>query len=368
MVADRMRSRDSQRLRSCIVTLVVLFGAACGDSPTPLTQAAGVAALPPVGTEVAAQDRGPAAFARCRDLRPTTSAGEFAHSRSAVMARTLPAVHFVQDVVAAPGTTTVVEAKLSYGDIGKDLEDEPVELWLDTCDGIARVGTGQTDDDGRARIGLSTPPRPGEYAVHVVVVGDGSSTRASLWVLEPGTPIVVFDIDGTLTQSDAEVSQDVLHAQYEKIYDGEYIPKIYPDGSALAEVWANKGVLPVYLSGRPYWLSQYSRDWLGSEGFPRGPVHVTDRHRDVVPKIDGVGRFKAESLRRLQGLGLAIEAAYGNAATDVWAYGEVGIPRERTFIIGPHAGDEGTQPVRDAWTTALPWARERPVPKGSLAL
>ncbi|HET6583427.1 MAG TPA: hypothetical protein VFG69_08265, partial [Nannocystaceae bacterium] len=210
--------------------------------------------------------------------------------------------------------------------------------------------------------------RPGEYALHFVVAGDGTSARASLWVLERGTPIVVFDIDGTLTQSDAEVNRDVLDRYFDGMYDGDYAPKVYTDGAALADLWFDKGVLPVYLSGRPYWLSDYTRGWLAAESFPHGLVRTTDRHREVVPKVDGVGKFKAATLRRLLDLGLDVQAAYGNAKTDIWAYADVGVPIDRTFIIGPHAGEQGTRSVSDAWTAALPWVREQPLPNGALAL
>jgi hypothetical protein len=356
------------------VALACLAAAACSQEAAAVPQAAGLAALPdPVERPVAATSRAAtppprAAFVRCRDHTPATSAAGFAHRRSKLIARSWVPRHYAHDVAAAPGGTVVVEGKFSYGDQGKDLEDEPVAIWLDDCQNISRVASAETDDDGRARIEIAAPQAPGEYGLHFVVDGDASSTRASLWVVEPGTPIVVFDIDGTLTVSDAEVNLDVLDQHFDKMLEGDYQPQVYADGATLASTWVDKGVLPVYLSGRPYWLVQYSRDWLVAENFPRGLVRTCDKHREVVPRIDGVGRFKAGTLKRMLELGVVVQAAYGNATTDIWAYAEAGIPVERTFIIGPHAGEGGTRALAGAWTDALPWAREQPIPSGALGL
>ena len=368
-VGERMQPRYSLAVRSASIVALALATSACTQESVVVSQAAGVAALPTGALEPTprrAAER--AAFVRCRDGAPGPSKAGFAHRRSGLMARSLPAKHYAHDVAANPGTKVAVVGKFAYGDVGKDLEDEPVAVWIDDCAAVTKIGSGKTDDDGRAAIEITAPARPGEYALHFVVDGDASSTRASLWVVERGTPVVVFDIDGTLTQSDAEVNKDVLDEHFDAMYEGNYAPVVYADGAVLADTWVDKGVLPIYVSGRPYWLSQYSRDWLAAERFPRGLVRTTDRHREVVPKVDGVGKFKAATLRRLLELGVAVQAAYGNAATDIWAYADVGIPRDRTFIIGPHAGEDGTRAVTDAWTSALPWAREQPVPNGALTL
>ena len=80
-------------------------------------------------------------------------------------------------------------------------------------------------------------------------------------------------------------------------------------------------------------------------------------------------------MKGLQDQGLEIFAAYGNTPTDITAYANVGIPKERTWIVGPHGGKEGTQAIdydhnngfhsniKDVW--AQPNARI-PVPYTSL--
>ena len=65
---------------------------------------------------------------------------------------------------------------------------------------------------------------------------------------------------------------------------------------------------------------------------------------------EAVGQFKLDALKALiQGAGVDIAFAYGNAATDVWAFLRAGIPAARTFIIGKHGGEDGTNGVHDSW-------------------
>ena len=51
----------------------------------------------------------------------------------------------------------------------------------------------------------------------------------------------------------------------------------------------------------------------------------------------------------------------GHAAPILWAaYAEAGIPKDVTFIIGTHAGEEGTVALHDSYTAHQPTARAFP--------
>jgi phosphoglycolate phosphatase-like HAD superfamily hydrolase len=318
---------------------------------------------------------GPAAIATLTDVpgvpelrtcsgsasRATTGRG-FDHKRSHLVAAASPR-HAVQDAFAIPGGTVELSGKFAYGDMGKDLEDESIEVLLDDCTALAVRGTAKTDDDGIARIEVTAPDRPGVYDVQFWVVGDGSIGKATLHVLPKGTELVVFDIDGTLTVDDAEVTRDVLDEHFRHIADGKYAAAAYDHGAELAQTWADRGYVVVYVTGRPYWLVDHSRAWLAGGKYPPGIVRTTLRHREVVPNEDGVGAFKRAFLQSLVDAGYRIAAAHGNAKTDVWAYAKVGIPTDRTFIIGPHAGEGGTVAVTDSWAKILEIAKAAPLAK-----
>jgi phosphatidate phosphatase PAH1 len=53
-------------------------------------------------------------------------------------------------------------------------------------------------------------------------------------------------------------------------------------------------------------------------------------------------------------------AAYGNARTDIEAYEDVGIPKEKTFIIGPYAGEKGTTPIGEDYRSHVDTVEEYP--------
>ena len=181
----------------------------------------------------------------------------------------------------------------------------------------------------------------GAYEVRFQVAGDQSTTTSVLWVLPAGTRFVVSDIDATLTTSDA--------ALFEQIFLG-LVPPAYPNSAELMAAHAGRGHVVLYLTGRPYWLSERTRDWLGDKQLAPGPLRVTDSNSDILPTEGSVGSFKRAQLAELVAAGFVIDAAYGNATTDISAYLATGIDPERVWIIGAHAGERGTQAVSESWS------------------
>ncbi len=335
--------------------VAMLMLGCCGRADSNATPVpSGESALLPTASPAA-----PPTYRRCTGgaWAPTTGRG-FAHVRSGVIASATPN-HGMQDVFARPGESARITVKASYGAAGKDLEDEGVVLMLDDCQFLRRVASAKTDDDGLAVFEIVAPSEPGAYDLMALIEGDGTTTRAAFHVLPVGTQLVVFDVDGTLTTDDAEVNRDVLDEHFHHIADGRYAAEAYPEGAALAQAWAERGFVIVYLTGRPYWLLDHTRKWLTEGGYPTGVVHATSRHRDVVPSVEGVGEFKAAYLRALNDLGYVTVAAHGNAKTDVWAYAAAGIPLEQTFIIGPHGGEGGTVAVHGDWSRVAELVRQR---------
>ena len=73
-----------------------------------------------------------------------------------------------------------------------------------------------------------------------------------------------------------------------------------------------------------------------------GTLHVTDELADSWPSDSQVGDYKAAFLLELMGKGFTVYAAYGNAASDIYAYEVAAIPKQRTYILGSRGGDDGT--------------------------
>ena len=252
-------------------------------------------------------------------------------------------------MVATPGARATIRAKIAYGAVSKDLEHERVRVFLDACSGWTTLGDFRTDDEGRIVVPVTPSLAPGVYDVRVEVMGDGSVAPGRIWILPRGTRLAVTDIDGTLTTRDEEMVKDLVADLFQPIVSGTYVPAAYPGAAALTKALAGRGYVVVFLTGRPYWLTASTRDWLASGGFAPGPLHVTNRNRQASPNAAGVGAFKRAYLRSLAAAGFALEEAYGNATTDVSAYAEAGIPRAATWIIGPNGGAGGTQAVPASW-------------------
>jgi hypothetical protein len=249
--------------------------------------------------------------------------------------------HVAQDVIATPGDGAELTGKLAYGAVWKDLEDERVAAFVDDCEGWRGLGEAVTDDDGEVSFRLDDDLAFGEHEVRLVVRGDRTQAVASLWVLPDETHVVVTDIDGTLTTSDGELFQQIL--------TGSHVPEAYEGAADLTYAHDSIDHVVVYLTGRPYWLLSITRTWLDALGFAPGPVHAATTNADILPIDASVGDYKADWLRGLVADGLLVDLAYGNATTDIYAYGEAGIAAEDTWIIGAHAGEAGTHAVADTW-------------------
>jgi hypothetical protein len=253
--------------------------------------------------------------------------------------------HSGADAIETTGTAAVLRGKFAYGFVSKDLEDELVRVWIDDCGQWRGLGDVLTDDDGRIAVpvpaGVLTSP--GVYEARFQVLGDRSLTAAWIWILPAATRVVLTDIDATLSTGDPELFHQVL--------DGSYVPTAYQDASALTNAHAVDGQIVIYLTGRPYWLSNITRDWLADLGFTRGPLIVAQSNRDAVPTESGVGDFKRDQVAALRAKGLVVDVAYGNASTDIYAYLAAGLAADRLWIIGPHGGEQGTHAVPSgSWT------------------
>jgi hypothetical protein len=95
-------------------------------------------------------------------------------------------------------------------------------------------------------------------------------------------------------------------------------------------------------------LTQRTRDWLDELGFSPGPLRVTDENAQAVPSESGVGDYKKARLQAWLAA-YPIDFAYGNATTDIYAYLGAGLPAEDVWIIGDHAGEQGTHAVDGTW-------------------
>jgi phosphatidate phosphatase PAH1 len=313
------------------IVAATLATSACGPSSASSVGSAHSAANGDAPS--AAPSSAPRAQATC-PAEPTFSpTGDYKHKRTRLVVQSQGSPrHSASDVAVAAGKAAIVRGKFTYGKAGKDLEDEEISLFVrdESCTWRS-IDTAFTNSDGWVALEVpeSLISKPGRYAFQLVVRGDGSRASGTVFAVEKGTRAVVFDVDATLTIGDEEIAREVIE---------DKVPEAQPHGNEVARAWTAQGLLPLYLTGRPYMLGPTTRAWLASHGFPEGLVRTTESVEACLPTPEGVGAYKKAALEDFKNAGLDLAIAYGNATTDICAYASAGIDPKRTFIVGPYAG------------------------------
>ncbi|XP_026233533.1 phosphatidate phosphatase LPIN1 isoform X2 [Anabas testudineus] len=150
--------------------------------------------------------------------------------------------------------------------------------------------------------------------------------------------IVISDIDGTITRSDTL---------------GHILPTLGKDWThqGIARLYhrvSQNGYKFMYCSARAIGMADMTRgylNWVNERGtmLPMGPVLLSPSslfsalHREVIEKKPE--KFKIECLTDIKHLFYPntdpFYAAFGNRATDVYSYKEVGVPLNRIFTVNP---------------------------------
>jgi hypothetical protein len=213
------------------------------------------------------------------------------------------------------------------------LGNEDVSLWYYDPGALAwqSVGSGKTDDNGVYDVAAGGFVAPVGAPVYAMLEADGSCAVHYDYLFAPGTKVVVFDIDGTLTTDDNQILLQVA--------DETHVPATMTGAALVTQAWALKGYHVIYLTARQHLLRPESRGWLADLKFADGPL-ITEgggKPADV---------YKTLWMNRMiTSFGWNVVAAYGNADTDITAYASAGIPLDHTFIIGPLAGNRGTTAI-----------------------
>lgn len=243
-----------------------------------------------------------------------------------------------EDAVGPTVTFEGLKARTT-NDAGLDLQAlsaEAVSLWRYDGTEWAQADRQTSDKDGAYTFADAPTSNNNRQPMYAVLEADQSCAPHYTWLLDSGTPVIITDIDGTLTLSDQELLT--------QISDGMYDPVRMGSAVELMQAWASKGYDIVYITARPHTLRAETRAWLDLHGFPVGPL-ITSNSLAFGTTAE---EYKAAWGRRmLDDFGWQPIAAYGNAETDIAAYDAAGIPKEITFVVGEFAGTEGTMPIAD---------------------
>uniref|UniRef100_A0A8B9RMA8 phosphatidate phosphatase n=1 Tax=Astyanax mexicanus TaxID=7994 RepID=A0A8B9RMA8_ASTMX len=162
--------------------------------------------------------------------------------------------------------------------------------------------------------------------------------EAAIYLWNWDDKIIISDIDGTITKSDAlghilpQFGKDWTHQGIAKLYH-----KIHQNGYKF-----------LYCSARAIGMADITKgylQWVNDKGIvlPKGPVLLAPSslfsalHREVIEKKPEV--FKITCLTDIRDLfnpgRQPFYAAFGNRTNDAFAYKRVGVPEMRIFTVNP---------------------------------
>jgi len=217
------------------------------------------------------------------------------------------------DAISLPGRPVRLHARLQAGDLLQGQPGHVVRFYL----AGHFYGAAMTGSSGVAEIEF-VPERPGEYVFLVDVAPGGFPTapprpEQCVVVCRPAdAPLLVVDLDKTLVESG-----------FQEVLLGD--PKPMPDSPRVMERLAEKYTV-VYLTHRPDALGTKSRRWLAAQGYPTGPLLLSD----LGGFLAGSEKFKSSKLNEIQQDFRSLQLGIGDKITDAKAYHANGI---RAYLI-----------------------------------
>ncbi|XP_062445618.1 phosphatidate phosphatase LPIN3 isoform X2 [Rhea pennata] len=185
---------------------------------------------------------------------------------------------------------------------------------------------------------LNLQEGPNEVAFSVTTQYQGTCRcEATIYLWNWDDKVVISDIDGTITKSDAlghilpHLGKDWTHHGIAKLFH-----KIHLNGYKF-----------LYCSARAIGMAHITKGylkWVNEQGcaLPKGPILLAPSslfsafHREVIEKKPEV--FKIACLMDIRNLFATKQpffAAFGNRVNDVYAYKQVGLPECRIFTVNP---------------------------------
>ena len=288
---------------------------------------------------------------RCAGAPRAGKARGFRTLRHKIVAKFAQPSHRGFDLIAATGDPQVLSGQLAYGMNDKALDGEDVELFACVTGAWERVGATRTDRDGHFSLPLHGAAQlpVGLRDLYASVVADRSGVRFLAYVAPQNAKLIVSDVDGTLTSSEASFVKAVIVGKKVKPHPGA--------AAALRDARA-RGYQVVYVTARGDRFTDATRYWLGTNGFPRGPVRLAPSY--IVKPGAATVAYKRRVLQSLASFDIV--AGVGNRKSDVAAYSALGIAPDRIFIKLPeYKGEVGTA-LRNGAAVGFGAYRPLPIP------
>lgn len=265
---------------------------------------------------------------------------DWEHTESSLVVAAGAPMHRGRDMFFLEDDQHWVLGKFAYGLNDWDLEDEQVDLYLlrnctgdweslgsvrTTWEGDHEEVEGIVDTGGRVYVPILDEQKlgPGRHRVHMIVRGDLTRADQYIEVVPPGTPVVLTDVDGTLTTSETEEFFDLLSGA---------LPDVRPGAPEALQALAAAGYHPIYLTSRPEFLGTRTQEFIHDRGLPPGIVHTSLNYGGALG--DAAIQQKTDELAAFADRGLVPSWVFGNTSSDADAYENAGIQplQQRVFV------------------------------------
>ena len=129
--------------------------------------------------------------------------------------------------------------------------------------------------------------------------------------------------DGTLTTSEA--------VEFSALLTGK-TPKAHEHAATVLTLLADRGYRPFYLTARPEFLTERTRDFVKERGFPPGIVHTNVNKSGALGSA--AATFKSGELALAKKSNVLPTWAFGNSDSDAEAYANAKVPKlnQRIFF------------------------------------
>ncbi|MBI2390180.1 MAG: phosphatidylinositol transfer protein [Deltaproteobacteria bacterium] len=273
-----------------------------GGNDTGLSEAGDDAGSDDAGDDTGGggEDTGPIGPSSC-ELRPACDAPlpplgsktSWRHTTTSLSVAAGSPRHRGRDLFLKPGTKQWAIAKFAYGAIDKDIKDEDVDVYLlrDCGSTWKKLGTYRTTEESA-------------HTTEEGVIDSGGRVYVDIAAVEPiplgvGRHRVHFVVKGDL-------------------------PGANPGSPQVMTTLAQRGYYVFYLTARPEWFVQKTRDWVKMRGFPPGIIHTTF---SAIGETGAAAiEYKTSELANLKTkTGIVPTYGFGNTDSDSTAYDNVKI-------------------------------------------
>ncbi|MCU0725325.1 MAG: hypothetical protein MUE73_05990 [Planctomycetes bacterium] len=231
------------------------------------------------------------------------------------------------DALAVPGEEVLLVARLERDGLPGFSPDFVGEDLRMTLAGVTEISS-RTGDEGTAVFPVRAPDRTGDFFYSVRGGRGLDPGLLRLCVRDPGAPLLLVDIDGTITPSGAL-----------RVVRGEDEPM--PGAAAVLRRLARDRTV-VYLTARDDFMLGTTRDFLARGRFPPGPLLLRDFTLATLP----AGRHKTAVLGDLRTRFTGPWTGIGDTVGDAEAYLSAGA--EALILTDePASLPPGARAVRD---------------------